>query len=73
VSYGLVGDGACNYQAVMKYCCSEVGRPRKKTRIEWRHCFSLFSHRTHVARNTRHTSCPSGRRQASPPSWIRSR
>ena len=27
--------------------------------------FSLFSHRTHVARNTQNTSCPSGRRQAS--------
>jgi len=31
-----------------------------------------FSHRTHVEGNTRNTSCPSGRRQASPLSWIRS-
>jgi len=32
--------------------------------------FSFFSHRTHVARNTRNTSCRSGRRQASPPIYI---
>jgi len=53
-------------------CCNEAGRPRKKTRIEWRHCFFSFLPRTHVTRNTRNTSCPSGRRQASRFSWIRS-